>query len=497
MSKYYSSKKKVSFLKKQLNLQHNLQMTKTICIIFALISFISVKGQQNVFTGLTDDANLQNRYKQHIDQNYKESRKQPKTVYKKEILNFYKSRYQSSLNRSQKGHFYFNNEIQEYLDGLIKRIAENNKEYNFDEIFLLLTKYTWPNAFSVGDGTIAVNIGLATKLSREAQLAFIICHEAAHYFLNHSDRNFIQRFEYQNSKEFMARLQEINKTTYYQTSKVAALLRANIYSERHHNRSLEYEADSLGLVLYLNSGFDIGDAISTLELLDQLNEPLDDELSVFQSFNIDTITYSKSSLKIQNANKEDVLHDDSIKTHPDIIERIEIFESLFITKNNHKQQCSEDFKNFLKQIYEEEIHAMLYFNSIGPALVKALKRKETVDDDPKVNSTIVITLEKIVTARKNHEISKYINFPSGDMNKAEKELSAIAHALRFKTLCASFYDYANEIYNFSLKDEKTLYSMVLLAHYAGNKHTFDSLRAKFLKEFNQSKNYLFIRNLNL
>ncbi|MFT6004172.1 MAG: hypothetical protein ACI8UQ_001310 [Bacteroidia bacterium] len=447
-------------------------------IVLFIFGYLS-SGAQEDFKGMKSELNLEKEYEQFLEANYIISRKQPKTAYRKELKEFYKTRFYSSKRRLEDGHFLLNIGVNDYLAGVTQTIAEANEEFDFSQIRVLMARYTWPNAFSVGDGTLAINMGLILQLKNESQLAFILCHEASHFFLNHSDNDFIEKYNARNSAEFIAKLEEINDSEYYQATKLKVLLKANIYSERSHTRSLEYQADSLGLVMYLNAGYDISEAMSTLRLLDKLNDPIEMDLPLFQIFNIDTVKYPPSSLNIQNSHKDDVLEEDSVKTHPDCEQRLAVFEEIQVVSDPKKPKNTDDFKSFQVQLVTEEVHSMLYFNSVDEALVQSLyKRKQ--GDSGAVNSTaIIIELYKLVEARKTHNLTKFVSKPSKDQSKSLNELSDIVYGLRYSEFSKKFYALAKSIYPAAIQNDKVDYAMLSLAYYAKDKANFKTMQKEY------------------
>jgi len=459
----------------------SLKISKLISQAFFVLfifGYLSSFAQED-FKGMKSELNLEKEYEQFLEANYIVSRKQPKTAYRKELKEFYKTRFNSSKRRLEDGHLLLNIGVNDYLTSVTQTIAEANEEFDFSQIRVLMARYTWPNAFSVGDGTVAINMGLILQLENESQLAFIICHEAAHFFLNHSDNGFIEKYNARNSAEFIAKLDEINDSEYYQATKLKVLLKSNIYSERSHTRSLEYQADSLGLVMYLNAGYDISEAMSTLRLLDKLNDPIEMDLPLFQIFDIDTIKYPTSSLNIQNSQKEDVLEDDSVKTHPDCIQRLAVFEGIQVVLSSNKSKNTDDFKSFQALLAAEEVHSMLYFNSVDEALVQSLYKRE-LGDSGVVNSTaIIIELYKIVEARKTHNLTKFVNKPSKDQSKSLNELSDIVYGLRYSEFSKKFYALAKSLYPRAIQNDKVDYAMLLLAYYAKDKADFKAKQKEY------------------
>ena len=151
---------------------------------------------------------LEAEYKQMLNANYAQAKRIPKSEYKRDLMKFYKTRYETSNARLRNEHYAFDDAVTGYLNSLKEIIDEANPDYDLSPIYVNLARYSWQNAFSIGDGTVAVNLGLVLDLKNEDQLAFVLCHEFAHYLLDHSDRSFKRRFYAQNSEEFKEQLEE-------------------------------------------------------------------------------------------------------------------------------------------------------------------------------------------------------------------------------------------------------------------------------------------------
>lgn len=467
-----------------------------------LLSFISCLylysySQKSEFISLESDLNIENNYKEFLLKNYQESKKIPRVDYKSDIKDFYKIRYTSSLKRLENGHLLLHRDVNTYLNSIFLSIAASNLNFDFTKVKVLMSKYTWPNAFSVGDGTLILNIGLLSSLENESQLAFVICHEAAHFFLDHSNEDFIRRYNSINSADFKAKIKAVEDAEYYKSTRLKILIKANLYSERNHSRLHEYGADSLGVELYLNAGYDLSEVISTLNLLDKLNDPVDINLNLYDILNIDTVTYSKSSLIVQDLDKEGVLHDDSIKTHPDCEQRIKVIQAYNRTINTSINPSTAEFSDFMKVLKDEEIHCLLYFNDVGRALIQSLDKKSRGDSTPINQSAIVISSYKILNARKRHRISSVVSPPSEDLSNAEKDLAKVSHALRYKIFSKGFYKLALDNYDTSLKDEVTLYTMLQICFLMKDKDTFNSFQKEYLDTYTQSEKYREIKRMTL
>ena len=90
----------------------------------------------------------------------------------------------------------YNDSLQSYLDEVFRQITQANPELRRLDLRYLVSNSPVPNAFSLGDGTFVINLGLVRKLENEAQLAFIICHEIAHFYLDHGNIAAIAKYRH-------------------------------------------------------------------------------------------------------------------------------------------------------------------------------------------------------------------------------------------------------------------------------------------------------------
>src|SRR5699024_7442607 len=71
-----------------------------------------------------------------------------------------------------------------------------------DDLRVLLSRDTSPNAYSLGEGTFVFNISLLSRLENEEQLYFIMAHELSHYVLNHLGTEVSNRMSFSKSKKY-------------------------------------------------------------------------------------------------------------------------------------------------------------------------------------------------------------------------------------------------------------------------------------------------------
>jgi hypothetical protein len=129
--------------------------------------------------------------------------------------------------------------LQEYVHGVACRLAGPQCR----DLRVYVAREAEFSAWVAPNGTIRVTTGLLLRLASEAQLAYVLGHEIAHYRRRHA----LQRWG-----EIVARSRNIAR----EVSGIAAF-----------SREQEHEADQLGFDLMLQAGYDVREAPRALERL--------------------------------------------------------------------------------------------------------------------------------------------------------------------------------------------------------------------------------------
>jgi Putative Zn-dependent protease, contains TPR repeats len=134
------------------------------------------------------------------------------------------------------------------------------------------------NAFAMPGGTVLITRGLVKRLASEAELAGALSHEIAHVVLKHqlkaiqSDKNSQAFAELGKgiAGEAIARRgsDPVGLKTWGANAGVE-LLKNGVFL-RPLDRSMEYEADKLGVVIAARSGYDPYGLVGVLEMLAQV-----------------------------------------------------------------------------------------------------------------------------------------------------------------------------------------------------------------------------------
>ncbi len=154
------------------------------------------------------------------------------------------------------GRVLFNDPIGHYVNRVADVILKEDKELRKKLRFYVL-KSPVPNAFTTNQGIIFVNMGLFPRLDNEAQLAFILCHEIAHYVEKHVIEGYVKSAEI-----------DLKKGKYKNATSYEKLMMKNLYSQDH-----EMEADIKGFALFAKTAYSMESIPAVFDILEAADEP--------------------------------------------------------------------------------------------------------------------------------------------------------------------------------------------------------------------------------
>jgi hypothetical protein len=434
---------------------------------------------------------LKYEYKHELKWNIKLTSKEATGEYKKQLKRFYKTKYKSSVFLANYDHFFFNEDWNNYLTNLTYKIASSNEDYDFSRIQPVISSYFWANAYSIGEGTVVINPGIIPYLQNEDQLAFILCHEFAHYVLKHSERQYVELLKELETGEFEQQIEDISDSEFYQTTQLKRLLRSKLYETRKHHRSLEIEADSLGLEFFKNAGFNTKEALTTLQVLDRISGKMSYDLDIPKITQVPLVDYESSGLlKSANNSQDSWLDLDSIKTHPDCARRFNLMsQSLGIdasfTDFTSDFEPSESFNTFKQELSYFIVECYLHYHRVDMALLSIWNQIEAGDSNIYLKKTNFHALADLVYSRKKHKAGHIFTFPNDSMSEAHHALSSMIFGMRYKEFVQTFYDLAMDSYDNSFDDEETWYALIKLAVCTGDKEGLRYYKAEYFTKFDR------------
>lgn len=229
-------------------------------------------------------------------------------------LNYYKYRL------FQSGDLYLKNELTDFIDSVVAKLLSVEPQL-MPKLKFYLTRYTSANAYCLADGSVFVNVGLLAVLDNEAELAFILSHEIAHFVKQHNVKDF-------------SRLSNIktNQSNYYNHN-------SNKFLNLKYSRESEFDADDWAADLAGRAGYDINLAVAALHKLKPVKDSatLDySKIFKYDGFTLDTALIGKTAAsqikKARDSQGENQSEKndqgDLFETHPDIDKRIEAMSRL-------------------------------------------------------------------------------------------------------------------------------------------------------------------------
>ena len=202
------------------------------------------------------------------------------------------------------GSVLFNDPVSAYLNQIKDYVLKDDPELR-EKITVYTLRSPHVNAFATNEGVVLVTTGLVAHARNEATLAFVLCHEFQHYLQKHSMQRYVEGTRQKENYIFGEDEEE------------------RALASCRYSRDQEFEADSAGLRLFLNTSYGTAAVEDAYDLLlyapyhYDFNSPWDK--SVFESrdlrfpaaFTLDTVT----------AMAPDEFADDTHETHPSVGKR--------------------------------------------------------------------------------------------------------------------------------------------------------------------------------
>ncbi len=392
-------------------------------IIFTTIFILFLTGSYSQSYTPFDTISLEKRklflkeYKTRHDQKIKEVKKTYSGKISKEIQAVYTSQFEDFSRTINNKEIYFDDAIQSYIQKILNEITSTNPNLADKKIAVYFSRDSEANAYSIGDGTIIFNMELLKYLNNEAEIGYIICHEIAHYILNHRDKSIEKEVTSQNLKEAKALEKDIKKSKFNKQIKSENFAKNSAYSRKNRSRQHEFQADSLGLNYFKNTHYNTAASISLLKQLSKTDIETDSLPRATYPKNFTTKNqkfikewvvmedYSKYSYSKENLFKWDV---DSLKTHPDCEQRIEKIKKLVTDNKKNYYTDKAFFDDLKKRLLYEQIYSNYYTKNFGLSLYEALKLKQKNQTNIFLKEMITSNLEALAKAKKEMRINSYI-----------------------------------------------------------------------------------------
>ncbi len=225
------------------------------------------------------------------------------------------------MNRLYSGNILYGDMLTNYVNAVADSALVSNPELRKKLSFYVMKNSDF-NAYSTPSGVILISMGLLARIETEAQLAYIICHEAAHFNRNHNFKAYV--FRNSQGKGRKAPDQKVLQKRILE------------YSKNH-----ELEADADGLNYFLASSYAAADVEPMFRIMLYSYLPFAEipfDTSYFNTGTDYRIPHKYFPEKIAGISAEEDVPD-SMRTHPNILKRRSAVK-LLIEKNKVKDGLS-------------------------------------------------------------------------------------------------------------------------------------------------------------
>ena len=371
---------------------------------------------QPVYNFQKDDTVLRRVYYEQALQNKNKLIGSPGSNYKKDYQEIYEARFKEVAGLLKSDRSVTDPVAHNYLQSILRKILDANPELKSKEIRLLFSRDWWPNAFSMGEGTLVVNAGLMVFLDNEAELVFVICHELAHFYLDHSNKAIKKNVETYNSAAFQNELKRLSKQEYGAGQQLDELIKKLEFGNRRHRRENETEADRYAFMFMKNTGFDCNGIKTCLQLLDKVDDSLlYRSIDPGSTFNFSSYPFKKKWIQKESAIFSQMSNDDSpltkkerdsLKTHPDCAVRIShLDDSILKTRQGEKFIMNQTlFGQLKKDFFVEMAEQQFKSNNLSRNLYYSLQMLQSGENASYAMFAIARDLNIMYENQKNHKL---------------------------------------------------------------------------------------------
>ncbi|HKZ65665.1 MAG TPA: M48 family metallopeptidase [Chitinophagaceae bacterium] len=344
-----------------------------------------------------------------------------------------------------------------YLQSIVQKILSANKELKKTDARIVFSRDWWPNAYSMGEGTIAINAGLLVYLDNEAELVFVLCHELAHYYLDHTTKAIKKYVETVNSEAYQKELKRLAKTEFGVNKQLEELSKSFAFSSRKHSRENEAAADRMAFNFMKKTGYDCNAIKTGLALLDKIDDSLlYKPLALQQVFHFNEYPFKKkwiqkeSSIFSQLDENDSPLsrkEKDSLKTHPDCTKRISLLSDSLasIQATGEKFLVAEKLFNRLKKDFFVEMTEQCYRDkNLSRNLYYSLLLLQSQENIPVAVYSVSRCLNQLYDYQKAHQLGTKIDTENKSYPAEYNDLLRMLGRLRLDEIASLNYNFCKQ-----------------------------------------------------
>lgn len=343
--------------------------------------------------------------------------------------------------RLKSNHFVNDQDLNLLVNKVYTEITSKNPREGYPTR-MLISRSSAPNASCWGEGTMVVNLGLLGRLATESELAFIMAHEMAHQLLDHVNEATLEAMKRRNDKSLKKRAETYGKL---------AVLKDIAYDDAKYSRKNEHHADSLAVVLLRNTRYRWRVYGSVLNMLDSADYPKSPHIPDLRSrFHFDRYHFKDKWLEppssgLGKSNDRGLFSSDSLKSHPNIPQRIAYLDSLFSGQKS-PQSTTRPEERFMadlqRRIDLELVQSSFILDDYGRSMFYTLQMLDRYPENKFLKTHLAKLLVGLYLSRKNHTYSRYVTV-SNYYPKRMEEVFVFLNNLRMSEIGNLAYNYLN------------------------------------------------------
>ncbi len=324
------------------------------------------------------------------------------------------------------GNVVYGDEISSYVSKIASNLLKNDPELLAKLRFYTL-KSNETNAFSTDQGIVFVTTGLIAQLASEAQLAYVLSHEIAHY----TEKHVVETFDWKTT----------NKKNTFSVEKMSS------YSKEH-----EFEADRIAVKMYHEAGYSLEELVSTFDVLMYSYLPFDEITVPFDYFNTDKLFVPQSIFNTKSfpiTAVED--YDDTKSSHPNIKKRKEAVEGELSNFNNWSSSAflfnKTDFIAVRNIARFESIRTSIIDNDFYTALYTIFILQRDFPQSTylkQMKALSWLSIAQFVEANRTAEMTHETDELEGESARLYATLSKLSNKARFTIALRYVYDLKKE-----------------------------------------------------
>jgi Zn-dependent protease with chaperone function len=345
-------------------------------------------------------------------------------------------------------YFMVEDNLAKYLQSVLNKIYDANPQLP-RETNVYPYRSSSPNAISFGEGTLGIMLGLIERIESEDVLAFVLCHELAHYHTGHTAKKIEQLADLNYDRVLKKQIDAIMSNPYGRYTKLKNLFNSLDLSISKHSRETEFEADSIGLSYFLKTTYNRAAPLRCMQILSSADSnTFKRNIDFKKYFSFREFPFKESWIDYQPS---DVWHalpehagSDTAQTHPNCDKRFfALKRQLRLTDSSPSViRKGKLIPSVADQASFEIVSTLYHYRQYGKAMFHAIVLAEKFPGNAYAHAMICKSLYQLYRAQKNHEFGKVMELPDPRFEENYNRFLSFIHKLRLFEMANLAYHYA-------------------------------------------------------